>query len=114
MTSADPPLPPGDGSRTVSSLIIGLNDNEWHNVLLEITATSFTFEVDEIPLTQPLNDGDFSFSGGLYLGGIPENVNASLLPPSIQTNPNLLGCVKALIINQAIQDLLQAGNGKSG
>ena len=54
------------------------------------------------------------FSGGLYIGGIPENVNSSLLPYGMQANPYFLGCVKALIVNDVIQDLLQAGNGKSG
>ena len=53
-------------------------------------------------------------SGGMYIGGLPENMNLTYLPYSIQDNPSFLGCVKALIVNDVIQDLLQAGNGKSG
>ncbi|XP_063694628.1 neurexin-1-like isoform X3 [Bolinopsis microptera] len=104
----------GDGSRTVSALMPGLNDNMWHSVLLEITSQIFILEVDEMPMQQPLSESNFDFTGGLYIGGIPENVNSSLLPYGMQANPYFLGCVKALIVNDVIQDLLQAGNGKSG
>ncbi|KAL5257004.1 hypothetical protein ACHWQZ_G012056 [Mnemiopsis leidyi] len=104
----------GHGTRTVSALIAGLNDNMWHSVLLEITPQLFILEVDDVPMQQPLSEADFDFSGGLYIGGIPANVNASLLPYTLQASPFFLGCVKALIVNEEIQDLLQAGNGKSG
>jgi hypothetical protein len=53
-------------------------------------------------------------SGGLYIGGVPESIDSSTLPVTMQANPFFLGCVKALIVNNVIQDLLQAGNGKSG
>ena len=100
--------------RTVSSLVTGLNNNAWHNVTLVISLDYFSFEVDDMPMEQPLAEASFVFEGGLYVGGVPENVNISLLPYSMQAAPHFIGCVKALIVNHVIQDLLQAGNDKSG
>ena len=53
----------GHGTRTVSALIAGLNDNMWHSVLLEITPQLFILEVDDVPMQQPLSEADFDFSG---------------------------------------------------
>ena len=53
----------GHGTRTVSALIAGLNDNMWHSVLLEITPQLFILEVDDVPMQQPLSEADFDFTG---------------------------------------------------
>ena len=50
----------------------------------------------------------------MFIGGVADNFNLSRLPFTSQMHPHFLGCIKALIVNEAIQDLLQAGNGKSG
>jgi leucine-rich repeat transmembrane neuronal protein 1/2 len=53
----------GPTTRKVSALIAGLNDNAWHSVLIEITPQLFIFEVDEMPMQQPLSQANFDFTG---------------------------------------------------
>ena len=93
---------------------MGVNDNSWHTVRVEQEEEStFSLTVDGMPLPLTTNSL-FKFNGGMYVGDVPDIVNKSFLPDVAQDTPGFIGCIKALVVNNVTQDLLQAGHDSEG
>nr|AEX15559.1 neurexin [Pleurobrachia bachei] len=105
----------GDNLISMTSLTDNLNDNTWHNTALSIEeGGNLLFEVDGYAISKPLYKSFFNFEGGLFVGGIPTSHSSDSDDMMMSTSTNIRGCIRALLVNEVIQDLLQAGTGVPG
>lgn len=104
------------GPTIITSSKGNLNDNEWHKVEIQrLNEIQHTLNVDGVQRrfrADPQTANAFRFQGGLYLGGVPENIYRNL-PVILQTGSGFQGCFGDLILASGqSRDLVRAAAGQ--